>query len=340
MASSSSASDWVCGACASSNKGGKYCTMCATPRLTRKYVLAMLAADFPTPAAAVAAPAEVAKAMAKKIFSAPAPRAVVDAPTAVAAVPAAVAKNARAVVGAPALVAKNAKVPAVAAQAEVAKVMAKKIFPAPTPGAVVDTPTAVAAVPAAVAKIVGAVIGAPAPVAKNAKALVAKIAKVAKESAPVMADVSMPVPVPVAKMTAHKENMTGPFHPSGVVVEIVRTEMGDQGCSCEEHPNNCGEVLADNVVVHLRKVQIVIDGRKETAIAAYWVSDGIDCCCVGFLPCHMVKHAMRYNGALAQVTHVFSNNPMCGDTAERCVFHKNKGCCLAAIIAWRRGYNE
>ncbi len=235
---------------------------------------------------------------------------------------------------------KNAKALAIAAPAELAKVMAKKIFPAPTPGAVVDAPVAVASVPTAVAKTAGAVVGVHAPVAKNVKAPMAKRAKVAKESAPVMADVAMPVPAPVTKAMAPKENVPGPFHPSGVVVEIVRTEMGDQGCSCEEHPNNCGEVLANNVVVRLRKVQIVVDGRKETAIAAYWVSDSIDHCHVGFLPCHMVKHAVRYNGVLAQVTHVFSNNPMCSDTVERRMFHKNKGCCLAAIIAWRSRYNE
>jgi hypothetical protein len=264
------------------------------------------------------------------------PGAVVDAPTAVAAVPAAVAKIASAVVGAPALVAKNAKAMAVAAPAEVAKVIAKKVFPAPMPGAVVDAPVAVAAVPTAVAKIAGAVVGAPVPVAKNAKALVAKNAKVAQESAPVMADVPTPVPVPVAKATAPKENVRGPFHPSGVVMEIVGTEMGDQGRSCEEHPNTCDEVLANNVVVRLQKVQIVVDGRKEMAITAYWVSDGIDCYHVGFLPRHMVKHAVRYNGALAQVTCVFSNNPMCSDTAECCMFHKNKECCLAAIIVRSR----
>jgi hypothetical protein len=93
-----------------------------------KVVLAVLAANFPTPAAAVAAPAEVAKVMAKKTIPAPTPGAVVDAPTAVAAVPAAVAKIAGAVVGAPALVAENAKAPAIAAPAEVSKVMAKKDF--------------------------------------------------------------------------------------------------------------------------------------------------------------------------------------------------------------------
>ena len=40
-----------------------------------------------------------------------------------------------------------------------------------------------------------------------------------------------------------------PTHPSGVVVEIVGTERGDQGRSCEEHHINCGEVLAEEVVL-------------------------------------------------------------------------------------------
>jgi hypothetical protein len=229
---------------------------------------------------------------------------------------------------------------AVAAPAEVAKVMAKKIFSVLTPGAVVDVLTAVAAVPAAVAKIAGAVIGMPAPVAMITKVPVAKKAKVVKDSAPVMADVATPAPVPVAKVKAAKKKLSGPFHPFGVVVEIIGTVMGDPGCSCEEHPDNFGKVLAGNVVVRLRKVQIVVDGREEMAIAAYWVNDGIDHSRVGFLPCHMVKHAMRYDGALTQVTRVFSNNPACSNSAECRKFHKNKGCCLAAIIAWRNRYND
>jgi hypothetical protein len=125
-----------------------------------------------------------------------------------------------------------------------------------------------------------------------------------------------------------------------VVVEIVGTGMGDQVRTCKEHPDNCVKVLAGIVVVHLRKVQIVVDGCKETAIAAYWLSDGIDCCRVGFLPCHMVKHSVHYDGALAQIIHVFSNDPTRSNSAECRMFHKNKGCCLAVIIAWRNGYDD
>ncbi len=169
---------------------------------------------------------------------------------------------------------------------------------------------AVAALPAVVGKKAGTVDGAP-----------VLGAKASKECPPVTADIAAPakvvaVPAPVTKVP-------GPFHPTGVVVEIVGTEVGDRGRSCEEHPNNCGKMLAEDVVVHLWKVQIQVEGQEEMAIAAYWVTDGVDCCHVGFLPRHMVKQAGRYNGALAQVTHVFNADPTCYNTAECRAFHKN-----------------
>ena len=123
-----------------------------------------------------------------------------------------------------------------------------------------------------------------------------------------------------------------PIHPSGIVVEIVGTEMSCQGRSCEEH-DICGEVLKEDVVVRLRKIQLMVEGKEETAIAAIWVTDGIDRCRVGFVPRHMVRHAARYDGALAQVTRVFSSDPETCDTTERRLFFKNKGYCRATIIS-------
>jgi hypothetical protein len=108
-------------------------------------------------------------------------------------------------------------------------------------------------------------------------------------------------------------------------VEIVGTERSNQGRSCNEHLI-CGEVMAEDVVVCLRNVQILVEGKEETAIAAIWINDGIDHSRVGFLPRHMVKHAARYNGAVVQCTRVFSANANICDTAERRAFHKNRGC--------------
>ena len=87
------------------------------------------------------------------------------------------------------------------------------------------------------------------------------------------------------------------------------------------------------MVARLLKVQLMVEGMEETAIAAVWVTDGIDCCRVDFLKHHMVKHADHYDGSLAQVTCVFSADPTCCDSAERPMHHHNKGCCLATIIS-------
>ncbi len=137
-----------------------------------------------------------------------------------------------------------------------------------------------------------------------------------------------------AKKKPPPQDPPPPTHPSGVVVEIIGTERGDQGRSCEEHEVNCGEVLAEDVVVRLCKVQILVEGREETAIAAMWINDGVDRCRVGFLPRHMLTHAARYDDTVAQVTRIFLGDPEASDTAECHAFDKNHGCCLAAIITW------
>ena len=68
-------------------------------------------------------------------------------------------------------------------------------------------------------------------------------------------------------------------------------------------------MLESDVVVRLRKVQLMVEGREEMAISAIWVTDGMDRCRVGFLSRHLVKHATCYDGSLAQVTLVFSADP-------------------------------
>ena len=119
--------------------------------------------------------------------------------------------------------------------------------------------------------------------------------------------------------------------PEPIVIEIVGIEEGSRGWSCEEHAV-CGCVVDEDVVVRLRKVQVLVDGREETVIAVYWVTDGADRCRVGFLQRHMVAYASHYNGALAQVTRVLGPNAGMFDTAKQRLHHKNKGYCFAKII--------
>jgi hypothetical protein len=122
------------------------------------------------------------------------------------------------------------------------------------------------------------------------------------------------------------------YHPSGITsIKIVGTEVSSNGRACGTH-NVCGSDLCDAVVVRLRKVQILnTDGAEETAIAAYLVSDGIDQCRVGFLPRHLVSHAKKYDGALAQITELYTRESK--SSSKRKKYHHNRGCCVAAIIS-------
>ena len=79
------------------------------------------------------------------------------------------------------------------------------------------------------------------------------------------------------------------YHPRGDTVEIVGVNSPTNGQSCEEHPI-CGEVAIEDVVLHLKKVQVLIDQQEQSAIAVFWVSDGIDRCHVGYLPKAYVKN--------------------------------------------------
>ena len=123
-----------------------------------------------------------------------------------------------------------------------------------------------------------------------------------KKQSPVVLGAPAPIllaaaPTPVPLIAAMVEEME-PTHPPGILVEIVGTEMSCQGCLCKMH-EMCDKVVTEDMVVRLRRIQLMVEGKEETAIAVIWVTDGINRCRVDFLPCHMVKHAARYDGALA-----------------------------------------
>ena len=120
------------------------------------------------------------------------------------------------------------------------------------------------------------------------------------------------------------------YHPRGDTVEIVGVNSLTNRRSCEEH-GICGEVVIEDVVLHLRKVQVQINQQEQSAIAAFWVSDGIDRCRVGYLPKAYVKNWKQYDGALVQVIEVYSaesDSPM-----KRQKFHRNHGLAVAVVIS-------
>ena len=128
-----------------------------------------------------------------------------------------------------------------------------------------------------------------------------------------------------------------PTHSTGVVVDVVGTNKGDRGRSCEEHPDGCGAaVLVDDVVIRIRKEQILVEDyllgkgrmKEETALTVNLVSDGIDRCRVGFLRKAYVPHAKLWDGALCQVVFVGA-----ADDPSKSVHSKVHHCCGYARVA-------
>ena len=139
------------------------------------------------------------------------------------------------------------------------------------------------------------------------------------------------------KRKPHPQDPSPPTHPSGVVIDVVGTNRGDRGRSCDEHPDGCGAaVLTDDVVIRVRKEQILAEDfkawkgtmREETALTVNWVSDGIDRCRVGFLPKAYVPHAKQWDGALCQVIFVGA-----ADDPSSVVCRKCHRCCGYARLA-------
>ena len=119
-----------------------------------------------------------------------------------------------------------------------------------------------------------------------------------------------------------------PYHPSGILIDIVGINTSDKGRSCEEHAN-CGSVLKIDTLVRFRSIQIWCNGEEETDLAVYWVTDGIDRCRVGFLPHHLLKHKTAYNGKLAQIVEFVTDSD---SPADRAKLHRCYGLCRAVLV--------
>ena len=82
------------------------------------------------------------------------------------------------------------------------------------------------------------------------------------------------------------------MHPFGLVLDIIGIAAGDWGRHCEDRMVCCGELLKEDFVVRLCMKRILVPnflagkGKKweETAVTVNWVTDGVNCCRVGFLP--------------------------------------------------------
>ena len=120
-----------------------------------------------------------------------------------------------------------------------------------------------------------------------------------------------------------------PSHPTGIV-DIIRTEETSQGRTCDDGKMACGSLLVTDSLVQFHKVQVVIDGVEETALAVYLVSEGIDRCWVGFLRRFLVKHKKKYDGRLAQITDILGSESE--SLSDHHKYHRNKGYCHAVLL--------
>ena len=89
--------------------------------------------------------------------------------------------------------------------------------------------------------------------------------------------------------------------------------------------------MEEDSLVRLQKRQVYINGYEQSGVGVYSVSNGMDRCLVGYLHCHQVKHLNKLEGALCQVTEVYSDN---SDSPMKWHKHKkNFGCAIAAIVS-------
>jgi len=118
-------------------------------------------------------------------------------------------------------------------------------------------------------------------------------------------------------------------HPSGITFDVVGLRASSNGRSCENH-ECCGVVLEEDMVIRIREEQVLIDGKEQKALAAYRVSGGMDTCKVGFTRRHLLVHKDEYDGRLAQITDIFSDESE--SPTDRAKHHRNKGCARAVLI--------
>ena len=75
-------------------------------------------------------------------------------------------------------------------------------------------------------------------------------------------------PAVLPSVTAAPFSFDEPTHPCGILVEIVGTMVSCQGRACEEH-EICGVVLKEDVVVRLRKMQLMVEGNLRLGGATH-----------------------------------------------------------------------
>jgi hypothetical protein len=117
------------------------------------------------------------------------------------------------------------------------------------------------------------------------------------------------------------------------LVDIVGTGASNRGQSCVRH-ETCGMQVEVGTKVMFRWKKVVYrDQEEEDAVAVFLVVNGTMTCKVGFLPANLARHVQDYDGLIARVISVYSDQ--CTHVVKRQKFWRNKGCCVARILGNR-----
>ena len=121
-----------------------------------------------------------------------------------------------------------------------------------------------------------------------------------------------------------------PSHPPGASISIVGIVESNRGRSCTEH-EVCGVIVKKGLVVRFRVVKLYpMTTNEEIAIAVYSIHEGHDVCRVGFLPRHFIKLAAQFDGVLAKVEKVYSEDDE--NSVVRAKHHRMRGFADAVIL--------
>ena len=139
---------------------------------------------------------------------------------------------------------------------------------------------------------------------------------------------------------APKCGPVGTTPPSCLALNIIGIAAGERGRRCEDNMVCCGDLLEEDSVVRLHMERILVPnflagkGRKKRevmAITINWVTDGVDCCRVGFLPQAYALEGAIYDGVLCRVIEVFSKSGPSHVIREK--WYKNKVFVRATVIS-------
>jgi len=113
--------------------------------------------------------------------------------------------------------------------------------------------------------------------------------------------------------------------------EACCTASQDHDASQENKKSSKEEKKGTNEDEKKDEVVVVAEPEvnEEDAIGAYWVTDGIDRCLVGFLPYHLLFRKHLYDGKLAQVVEFLRESDFEADKKKNL---DKKGVCRAVLI--------